>query len=158
MAKEIIKVNLNYVHNSLSPRTRYITMILGIAIIAIGVWNIVEFNNKLSASAIASSVANIGIGITALLFSLRHLPDFAKKYIRLSENSIKFKKSWFIPRRKFIWDDIDKIEITRDRIKITTDYSDKIKIFELSSVSYDDYNVLHKAIVDTCLEHNIDMI
>jgi len=133
-------------------------MAIGIGIIAIGIWCIFDSYSDLSISGIASGAANIFIGVAGMLFSLRHLPDFAKKYIRLSENSIKFKKSWFIPRRKFIWDDIDKIEITRDSIRITTDYSDKAKVFELSSVSYEDYNLLHKAIVDTCLEHNIDMI
>ena len=158
MAKEIIKVDLNYIHSSLSPRTRTTTLIIGIAMITAGSWGVYGNHTDLLSSGFVNSVINIVIGIGGLLFSMRHLPDFAKKYIRLSENSIKFKKHWFFPRRKFVWDDIDKIEITRENVKITTDYSNKVKVFDLSSVSYEDYDLLHKSIVDTCLERNIDMI
>lgn len=158
MAKEIIKVDLNYIHSSLSPRMRVNTLIMGLVLIAAGTWGIIEHISEPLDSGFINSILCACVGVTGVLFSFRHLPDFAKKYIRLSESSIKFKKHWFFPRRKFVWDDIDKIEITRDNVKITTDYSNKVKVFDLSSVSYEDYNLLHKSIVDTCLEHNIDMI
>ena len=156
MAKEILYVDLNYIHHALSPKTRVATLTLGVCTLGIGVWGIVQNGGNIA--ALASGIVNAAIGTTAFLFSMRHLPSFAKKFIRLSESSVKIKNHWFIPRHKFCWEDIEKIEITRENIKITTDYSSKTKVYDIMSVSYEDYNVLHKQIVDNCLERNIDMI
>ena len=156
MAKELLYVNLNYIHHVLSPKTRVMTMVSGVALIGVGIWCAVGFAGNWA--ALASGVLNIVVGGLAFFFSFRHLPSFAKKFIRLSESSIKVKNACFIPRRKFCWEDIEKIEITRENIKITTDYSSKTKVFDIMGVSYEDYNVLHKQIVDNCLERNIDMI
>lgn len=156
MAKEILYVDLNYIHHALSPKTRIATFTLGICTLGIGVWSIVQNGGNIA--ALASGIVNAAIGATAFLFSMRHLPSFAKKFIRLSESSVKIKNHWFIPRHKFCWEDIEKIEITREHIKITTDYSSKTKVYDIMGVSYEDYNVLHKQIVDNCLGRNIDMI
>ena len=156
MAKELLYVDLNYIHHALSPKTRIATLALGVCTLCVGVWSIVQNGGNIA--ALASGIVNAAIGTTAFLFSMRHLPSFAKKFIRLSENSVKIKNHWFIPRHKFPWEDIEKIEITRENIKITTDYSSKTKVYDIMGVSYDDFNVLHKQIVDNCLERNIDMI
>ncbi|MBO7477885.1 MAG: hypothetical protein J6U04_08135 [Salinivirgaceae bacterium] len=156
MAKEILYVDLNYIHHALSPKTRIATLALGVCTLGVGVWSIVQNGGNIA--ALASGIVNAAIGTTAFLFSMRHLPSFAKKFIRLSESSVKIKNHWFIPRHKFPWEDIEKIEITRENIKITTDYSSKTKVYDIMGVSYDDFNVLHKQIVDNCLERNIDMI
>lgn len=156
MAKEILYIDLNYIHRVLSPKTRFVTMFSGAIILAAGIWCILSCDNN--TPMLASGILNIVVGTLAFLFSQRRLPGFAKKFIRLSENSLKIKNTWFIPRHKFVWDDIEKIEISRESIKITTDYSSKTKVFDLMAVSYDDYNVLHKLMVDNCLSRNIDMI
>lgn len=156
MAKEILYIDLNYIHRVLSPKVRFVTMGSGSIILAVGIWCTVSCGN--STPALISGLANIIVGGLAFLFSQRQVPIFAKKFIRLSENSIKIRNTWFFPRNKFVWDDIEKIEITRETLSITSDYSSKTKFFDLMGVSYDDYNVLHKAIVDICLERNIDMI
>ncbi len=156
MAKEILYIDLNYIHRVLSPKTRFVTMFSGAIILAAGIWCILSCDNN--TPMLASGILNIVVGTLAFLFSQRRLPGFAKKFIRLSENSLKIKNTWFIPRHKFVWDDIEKIEISRESIKITTDYSSRIKVFDLMAVSYDDYNVLHKLMVDNCLSRNIDMI
>ncbi len=156
MAKEILYIDLNYSHRMLSPKTRFVTMFSGAIILATGIWCILSYDNN--APMLASGILNIIVGTLAFLFSQRRLPNFAKKFIRLSENSIKIKNTWFIPRHKFVWDDIERIVISRESIKITTDYSSKTKVFDLMAVSYDDYNVLHKQMVDNCLSRNIDMI
>lgn len=156
MAKEILYVDLNYIHHALSPKTRTVTLILGIGTLGAGIWCLTQSTGNYA--AIVSGVVNSLVGVTAFLFSLRHMPNFAKKFIRLSENSVKIKNHWFIPRHKFPWEDIEKIEISRENIKITTDYSSKTKVYDIMGVSYEDYNVLHKQIVDNCLERNIDMI
>ena len=156
MAKELLYVNLNYIHHVLSPKTRVLTMCLGISICGVGAWCLTQSAGNYA--ALASGVVNALVGATAFIFSFRHMPNFAKKFIRLSESSVKIKNHWFIPRHKFCWKDIEKIEITRENIKITTDYSSKTKVYDIMGVSYDDYNVLHKQIVDNCLERNIDMI
>ena len=156
MAKELLYVDLNYIHHALSPKTRIATLALGVCTLGVGAWSIVQNGGNIA--ALASGIVNAAIGTTAFLFSMRHLPSFAKKFIRLSESSVKIKNHWFIPRHKFPWEDIEKIEITRENIKITTDYSSKTKVYDIMGVSYDDFNVLHKQIVDNCLERNIDMI
>lgn len=156
MAKEILYINLNYTHHNLSPKIRIETMVTGIIMLSAGICCTIWHDGNIF--ALVSGILNIAVGLIGFLFAQRRLPDFAKKFIRLSENSIKIKNSWFIPRRKFIWDDIDKIEITRENLLITTDYSSRVKSFDLMSVSYEDYNTLHKLIVDNCLERNIDMI
>ena len=156
MAKELLYVNLNYIHHVLSPKTRVVTMCLGISICGVGAWCLTQSAGNYA--ALASGVVNALVGATAFIFSFRHMPNFAKKFIRLSESSVKIKNHWFIPRHKFCWEDIEKIEITRENIKITTDYSSKTKVYDIMGVSYEDYNVLHKQIVDNCLERNIDMI
>lgn len=155
MAKEILYVNLNYVHHGLSPKTRINTMIMGTVVFGCGIWGVIE---QTTTPALVSGIVNILVGGLAFCFAQRKLPIFAKKFIRLSESSIKFRNKWFWPRRKFKWEDIDSIEMTRDRIKILTDYSSKPRYFELVSVSYEDYDALHKAIVDKCLELDIDLI
>ncbi len=156
MAKELLYVNLNYIHHVLSPKTRVVTMCLGISICGVGAWCLTQSAGNYA--ALAGGVVNALVGATAFIFSFRHMPNFAKKFIRLSESSVKIKNHWFIPRHKFCWEDIEKIEITREHLKITTDYSSKTKVYDIMGVSYDDYNVLHKQIVDNCLERNIDMI
>lgn len=156
MAKEILYIDLNYIHHVLSPKTRFLTMFSSVIIFATGIWCIYSYgSNRIP---LASGIMNIIVGAIAFLFAQRRLPSFAKKFIRLSENSIKIKNAWFILRHKFVWDDIEKIEINRESIKITTDYSSKTKSFDITNVSYEDYNTLHKMIVDNCLERNIDMI
>ena len=83
MAKELLYVNLNYIHHVLSPKTRVMTMVSGVALIGVGIWCAVGFAGNWA--ALASGVLNIVVGGLAFFFSFRHLPSFAKKFIRLSE-------------------------------------------------------------------------
>ena len=108
MAKELLYVNLNYIHHVLSPKTRVVTMCLGISICGVGAWCLTQSAGNYA--ALASGVVNALVGATAFIFSFRHMPNFAKKFIRLSESSVKIKNHWFIPRHKFCWEDIEKIE------------------------------------------------
>ncbi|MCQ2375303.1 MAG: hypothetical protein MJ069_05320 [Salinivirgaceae bacterium] len=155
---ELLYISLNYLHNGLSMRQRAIFLTTGVISITIGIATIVTGHFTDNIYSLLETIIVLLLGLSGVLFTPKNLPFSMRKFVRISENSIKFKTHAFVVRRKFLWDDIEQIEINDKAIRIHLEYSSKPRIISLRSVSYNDFSTLNKQVVDMCMARNIDMI
>lgn len=155
--KEMLNLNVNYTHKNLSPGFRRITLILGFLLFIAGVLGIV-FNHHSALWPFINSILNITLGFLVFFISLKRLPWFVMRYIKITDDSIKFKLNIFTKRSRINWDEIEQIDISQENIKIWQELSSKPRTFSLRSVSYDDYQLLYKVIVDIAMQKDIDMV
>lgn len=155
--KELLFLNLNYTHRNLSPGSRWKALILGILFLACGILGLV-LSKDLNVITGSNAALNLLAGIMFISFSLRRLAWFMQKYISITDDSVRLKLNAFFPRKKFNWNDIEQIELSHESIKVWSEKITKPLSISLRSVSYDDYQVFYKLMVDICLEKNIDMV
>lgn len=155
---ELLYISLNYLHNGLSMRQRAIFLTMGIGAIAIGTATIIAGHFTDNIYSMLQTLIVLILGVTGVLFTPKNLPFSMRKFVRISENSIKFKTHAFVVRRKFLWDEIEQIEINEKAIRIYLEYSSKPRVISLRSVSYNDFSALNKQVVDMCVARNIDMV
>lgn len=153
----MLNLNLNYTHKNLSPGFRRMAMVLGCILLITGSCGFI-FNHHSAFWPLLNSAINIFLGFAGFNYAMRRLPWFALKYIKITDDSIKFKLSMFTKRKRLNWDEIEQIEISSDNIKIWSELAEKPKSFSLRMVSYDDYQTFNKVVVDIAMQKDIDMI
>ena len=155
--KEMLTLNLNYTHRNLSPSFRRTWMAIGTILLITGSLGIF-FNYHSTFWLFINSLMNIGVGLVMFFYSLKRLPWFVMRFIKITDDSVKFKLNIFKKRARINWDEIEQIEISSETIKIWQELASKPRTFSLRSVSYDDYHLLHKVVVDMAVQKDIELM
>ncbi len=155
--KELLFLNLNYAHRNLSPGSRLNALIFGMVFLGVGAISLMVAEKIMVLYALNSGL-NLLAGIILISFSSRRLTWFMQKYINVTDDSVRLKLNTLFPRKKFNWNDIEQLELSHESLKVWSEKVTKPMSISLRSVSYDDYQVFYKLMVDICLEKNIDMV
>lgn len=154
--RESITLNLNYAHKSLSVFFRIIAGIIGLSLIGVGLCGF-TCDDNLSKINSLSYIINIIFGVACLGTVSKYLPNVARRYIKIGELSLRYKLNVFLPQQKFLWNKVEEIEIDRTMMKVRLENEIKPRAILLGSVSYNDFEKLQKAIVEICLDKEIDI-
>lgn len=154
--RETVNLNLNYAHRSLSVFFRIITGIIGLSLVLIGFCGLLchDLLNKIS---VLSFIVNLCLGVYFLSTASKYLPELARRYIKIGELSFRYKLNFILPQRKFLWNKVEEIEIDRTMMKVRLENEIKPRTIYLGSVAYNDFEKLQKAILEICLEKEIDI-
>lgn len=154
--KKILHLNLNYSHKNLSIAFRLTMAPLGVVFMALGVMGIIK-NSLNDTWILIGSVANIMVGSVAVFLSSKYLPRFASKYFIVTPDDVRYKMSIFTKRRKFYWKKVEEIEINSTVMHVRLENEMTPRTIPLVVVSFDDFQLLNKTIVDICMEKDIDL-
>lgn len=154
--KPLLNLSLNYAHKNLSSAFRIGAGVLGSILIIVGIACLLN-NNSLSLIAFTSVFLNLMIGLACIVLSSNYLPGIAKRFFIVSDDAISFKLSAFRVKKVYPWSIIEEIEIDQQTLKIRLETEHKPKTIYLGIISYDDFELLNKAIIDKCMEKNIDL-
>lgn len=151
-----LNLNLNYAHKNVSSAFRISSGLAGAILIIIGTFCIINTGNQ-PVICITNAIANIIVGIIAVVLSTNYLPGFAKRFFIVTDKYISYKTTYFFGKKTIYWDTIEQIEIDHQTLRIVQETSHKDITIYLGIVSYNDFELLNKAIVDTCLRKDIDL-
>lgn len=154
--KKLLDLNLNYAHKNLSAAFRIASGVVGTIILITGILSILYSSNTDLLNLI-NAIICIGLGGIFVFFATKYLPNFLKRFFHVDEEILSYKTNVFTPKRTLLWKDIEEIEIDKTLLKIRLEANSKAIIVYLGIVSYQDYELLQKAIVDLCLDKEIDL-
>lgn len=154
--KKNLHLNLNYAHKNLSSAFRIFSSILGTTSLTLGILLILLVNEK-SILILLSGFFNIGVGFVFLLLSINFLPPMFRRYFIVTADSITYKTTVLKRKRTYSWKDLLEVEIDKTMLKLQIETEHKPRIIYLGIVSYYDFELLQKAIIDACVEKGIDL-
>jgi len=155
--KAILDLNLNYGHKNLTAAFRWTSASIGSILIVAAVLGMVHHSMDQFWMGV-NSLLNLGFGIVMLVLSSRRLPTGSRKYFIISNKAVFYKTAIFKLRKKFLWDKVEAVELSTSALKIRIEDENKVRVISLLSVSYQDYELLQKAIVELCMERDIDLV
>ncbi len=155
--KPLLNLRLNYAYQNLTPAFKIIVSILGSVLFIVSVMYFIK-TPELTFWANTSAILNLALGIILIILSSKKLPNFASKFIKITHNLIILKLTVILPQRKIHIDLIEELEIDRKYLKFRLENRNKPLILPLHNVSYSDFEVLQKSLIDICHTNNIDVV
>lgn len=153
---KVLDLNLNYAHKNLSAAFRIASGVVGSIITTTGVISLLYSNSPVIIDLINALIC-IVLGLAFIFIATKYLPNYLKRFFHIDEEVLSYKTNVFTPKRTLNWNDIEEIEIDKTQLKIQLEANQKLISVYLGIVSYQDYELLQKAIVDLCLEKEIDL-
>lgn len=150
-----LHLNLNYAHKNLSSAFRIVSGIIGAILVSIGIASLVSQENIVFIGLL-NSLGNVAIGLILAFLSSNFLPGIAKRYFIVDNEKLSYKLT--LRKKKTIkWKQIEEIEIDQQQLKIRLETEHKPKYIYLGIISYDDFELLNKVIIDMCMDKDIDL-
>lgn len=148
-------LNLNYAHKNLSSAFRFTVGPIGLILLFAGIIGLIIGSDILISNV--SFSLNIISGIVLILISSSLLPNFARRYFIVNNAQIKYKLLALGKRQSFNWNQIEQIEIDPKWLRIQLEFKAKIINIPLGIISYQDFELLQKSIIDYCVKKDIDI-
>jgi len=154
--KKILDLNLNYAHKNLSAAFRISSGVIGTIITTTGILSLV-YSKETDIINVINAIACIVLGGSFVFIATKYLPNFFKRFFHISNDVLSYKTTIFSPKRTYKWNEIEEVEIDKTLLKIQLENINKPVVIYLGIVSYQDFELLQKAVVDLCFEKEIEL-